>query len=255
MITIAFANPKGGVAKTTTAVTLGHGLALQGRTVLVVDLDPQGHVAYALGLEKAPELYQWIVERKPLAQVGVNVFPNLDAVRGDKQSEVVKHHITTLDFRDRILADQLKNSDYEIVLLDTAASHDVLHIAALVAADWVVIPTSLDAMSVDGVHEILQTMKEIAGKGYPFKGHCILPTFFDRTTTETTTQLSELIQTYGDDVWPPIPRDTKVREAAALGRTVWEYTLKSSAVRGYSGKEGYVGGYTETLKRLNEVIF
>lgn len=251
---ISFANQKGGVAKTTSTVTLGHGLAKAGLKTLIVDLDPQGHVAFALGLDKTPGLFRLVVEDERLDQVVVAARPGLDIVAGDKKSEAVKRYVTTLNFREKVLVNLLENADYDVILLDTAPSLDVLHVAALVASDWVIIPTKLDALAIDGVNEILRSMGEVNRQGHTFAGYSILPTFFDRTTKETATQLRELVNVFGAKVWPPIPQDTRAREAVAFGKTLWEYTPESPSVMGYAGDRGTVGGYTDALKRLQEVI-
>jgi len=99
------------------------------------------------------------------------VRPNLDLVAGDKQTEKVKRQITLSDFRENILSDILSTSGYEVVMLDLAPSLDVLHINGLIAADWVVIPTRLDALAVDGVKEILTTMAEINRSGHVYRGY------------------------------------------------------------------------------------
>ena len=135
-----------------------------------------------------------------------------------------------------------------------APSLDVLHVNGLIASDWVLIPTRLDALAVDGVKEILYTMGEMSGRGHKFLGYSILPTFFDRTTRETLAQLKELVQAFGNRVWPPIPRDTRVRESAAYGKTVWEYTPTTSATLGYPNGKNRIGGYQQTLDRLVEVM-
>jgi len=191
---------------------------------LLVDLDPQGHLAVSLGLEKAPGLYRLICLEESLSRVVVRVHPNLDLVPGDKQTEKVKRHLTLVDFREKILSEVLRDTEYDVVLLDMAPSLDILHINGLLASDWVVIPTRLDAMAVDGVKEILSTMGEISQSGHPFSGYNILPTFFDRTTRETLVQFQELVSVFGNSVWAPIPQDTRVRESAAFGKTMWEYS-------------------------------
>lgn len=251
---IAFANQKGGVGKTTTAVTLADGLARQGVRTLLVDLDPQGHVAFALGLEKAPGLYRWVCLEEPIQKCVINARPNLDILPGDKSTEKVKRHVTLSDFRETILTDLLQRSGYDAVLFDLAPSLDVLHINGLVASDWVIIPTRLDALAVDGVKEILRTMGEIAQRGHPFQGYSILPTFFDRTTRETLAQFQEVTRTFGQRVWPPIPQDTRVREASAYGKTLWEYAPDSAAMRGFMEGRQRIGGYNQIVERLNEVV-
>lgn len=254
MFVFALANQKGGVGKTTTAVTIAARFAELGLPTLLVDLDPQGHIAFSFGLDKSPGLYHWLVMDEPINKLVQNVRENLDILPSDKNTEKVKRHITLMDFRESILKDQLKKTKYKVVLLDLAPSLDVLHINGLIASDWVIIPTRLDAMAVDGVKEILLTMGEIGQRGHKFAGYSILPTFFDRTTRETITQFQEIVQTFGDRVLPPIPQDTRVREAPAYGQTLWEYTPHSTAITGYGNGKGRAGGYQQICERLLEVI-
>jgi chromosome partitioning protein len=254
MVIFAFANQKGGVGKTTSAVTLADGLARLKQHTLLVDLDPQGHLALSFGLEKAPGLYRWMVLGEPLDTVKIEIRPHLDLIAGDKQTEKVKRQITLSDFRETILADLLHESEYDAVLLDLAPSMDVLHLNGLIAADWVVIPTRPDALAVDGVKEILTTMAEIGRTGHRYHGYSILPTFFDRTTRETFLQFQDLARTFGEHVWPPIPQDTRVRETAAYGKTLWEYAPHSTSIEGYLEGNRRLGGYRQVLGRMLEVL-
>jgi len=251
---IAFANQKGGVGKTTTAVTLADGLAHQGFRTLLVDLDPQGHVSFALGFEKSSGLYQLICLEAPISKVVFQARNNLDVLSSDKNTEKVKRQITLSDFRESILGDLLRQTRYDVVLLDLAPSLDVLHINGLYASDWVVIPTRLDALAVDGVKEILRTMGDVTQRGHTFQGYSILPTFFDRTTRETLTQFQEIARAFGKRVWPPIPQDTRVRESSAYGKTLWEYAPDTTAMIGYLEGRQRSGGYRQILSRLVEVI-
>lgn len=251
---VAFANQKGGVGKTTTAITLAHGLALEGRRVLLVDLDPQGHVAVALGLKKSPGLHDLICLKKPIEQVVIAARPNLDILPGDKRTEQVKREIVLSDFRESTFRDIFKKSSYDVILLDLAPSLDVLHVSGLIASNWVMIPTRLDALAVDGVQEVLLSLAEFGRRGHKLDGYCILPTFFDRTTRETFLQFRELVQAFGNRVWAPIPQDTRVRESPSYGLTVWEYAPSCVAIRGFKDKQSRTGGYRAALQKLSEVI-
>ena len=252
-IVFGICNQKGGVGKTTTAVTLADGLARKGFSVLLVDLDPQGHVAVALGYDKAPGLYRVIVEEASLRNVILRAWENLDILPGDKRTEKAKRYIASLNFRERVLADLLKDCDHDLVILDMAPSLDVLHVAALVASDWVIIPSRLDALAVDGVNEVLRSIGEVASQGHRL-GYSLLPTFFDRTTRETAVQLRGLVKAYTVHVWPPIPQDTRVREASAYGQTLWEYSPGSAALVGYAEGKSRIGGYQKTLERVMEIV-
>lgn len=251
MTILTLANQKGGVGKTTTAVTLAHGLALAGQRTLLVDLDPQGHVAFALGMDKAPGLYRLVVDEEKISDVALFGRDSLDIVPGDKKTEKAKRTIVISNFPTETMSRLLKDAPYDVVILDMAPSLDVLHVSALMASDWVIIPTRLDAMAVDGVNEVLRSMGEIAERGHRL-GYSILPTFFDRTTRETIVQLKALVETFNGHVWPPIPQDTKAREAPAYGKTLWEYCPRSPATIGYDGT--YESGYVSTMRRTMEVI-
>ena len=251
---ITVANQKGGVGKTTTAVTLAHGLALQGYRTLLVDLDPQGHIAFSLGLPKAPDFYRLVVNESPLADVITEARPHLDVILGDKQTDAAKRHIITQDFREHILSNLLEPAGYDVIFLDLAPSLDVLHVSALVASDSAIIPTKLDALAIDGVNEMLLSIAEVSqrvGKKMPYT---ILPTFFDRTTKETMVQLEDLVKAFPDNIWPPITRDTKAREATAYGQTIWEYAPSTPAVIGYLSQGERIGGYAFVLDRVMEMV-
>jgi chromosome partitioning protein len=252
---ICVANQKGGVGKTTTALTVAHGLALKGRKVLLVDLDVQGHVPTALGLPKEPGLYRLLVLGKPLRSVITEARQNLDIIAGDKQTEEVKRYVATLNFRERVLAKALEGAAYDVVILDCAPSLDVLHVGALVASNFVIVPTKLDFLAIDGVNEVLRSAAEVQQAGYDVGIAGILPTFYDRVTRESAEQLRRLVAAFKALVWPPIPQDVKLREAPAFGQTIWEYSPSTAGVKGYPSANGHnLGGYQSIVERLLEVI-
>ena len=155
MLTIlAILNQKGGVGKTTTAVTLASGLAKKGMQVLLIDLDTQGNVADSLGLPAGDDLRRLLSPELhcPLDQVVTpSGLDHLDVIRSDKSTTALKQVLAGVTLREYILIDALQHSGYEVIILDCAPSVDLLHFAALVAADYLLIPTRLDKLAVNGV--------------------------------------------------------------------------------------------------------
>ena len=223
MKTIVIANQKGGVGKTTTAVTLAHGLAIAGQRTLLGELDPQGHVAFALSAEKAPGLYRLIVDEEPIEKVAVFARENLDIIPGDKRTEKAKRTVVISNFPTGILSHIFEDAQYDVVIFDMAPSLDMLHVSAL--------------MAVDGVNEVLRSMAEVVERGHRL-GYSTakpVPTFFDCTTRETIVQLQALVDTFQEHVWPAhpagYPRARLRHTARACGNTAPNPRLSRAMVR------------------------
>ena len=143
MTIITVANQKGGVGKTTTAVNLAHGAAMRGMSVLVVDLDTQGNVADALGLEDGSELYSWLINGASIGKAAVPATgrERLSVIRSNKTTAQLKVAVSGMDFREMVISNALQGYAFDLVILDCPPSVDILHTAALVAADLLIIPT------------------------------------------------------------------------------------------------------------------
>lgn len=259
MTTIAISNQKGGVGKTTTAVTFAIGLARKGYHVLLVDLDSQGNVADSLGIEPGNDLTRLLNPLTP-EQVSKCIIPSnrecLDLIRSDKSTTALKIVLAGTNFRETILYDALDDAKHDIILFDCAPSVDILHIAAIIAADWLVIPTRLDQLAVKGVRDLLESLDDIRRRG---RTSCqllgVLPTFYDRVTGESQKQLEHLVGTFRKYVLPPIPQDTVCREASRAGKSLYEFAPNCRALVGMPNGGGHlVGGYIQALERVEEVI-
>ena len=202
--TIAIHNQKGGVGKTTPAFTLGSGFAHHGYRVLLADPDTLGNVADSLGIphNDDPRRLLSADHCQHLVQVITHSEQKrLDVIRSDESAAALKQTLEGLTFRGYIPADALEAADHDLILLDCAPSVDLLHFAALVAADYLLIPTRLDKLKVNGDRDALKspvshqrfTRCQLAG---------ILPALYECLTVESHAQLIHLAQTFGRLVLP-----------------------------------------------------
>jgi len=228
--TLAVANQKGGVAKTTSVASLGAALAEMGHRVLLVDLDPQACLTFSLGID--PEDLETSVHHVLTAGLdarevvvttedGVDLLPatiELARAEADLLTRTGREHVV------RGVLEQLAEAgeDYDWVLLDCPPSLGVLTVAALTAADGVLVPLQCETLSHRGVGQLLDTVhdvKRFTNRGLEVWG--VLPTLYDGRTTHARTVLETISETYGlEVVEPPIPKTIKFAEAPAAGRSI-----------------------------------
>lgn len=239
MRTIAIASQKGGVAKTTSAVNLGAGLARVGRRVLLLDLDPQGQCASSLGRDHESGVFNWLIAGYPLADVvRTTGRDGLSLIPGDRRTAVAQivlnaERRTLQAIRERLPALQRTSLDY--LVIDTAPSLGGLQEAALLAADLVIIPTACDFLAAEGALHTFDTLRTLRDHdGWKGRVLGVLPTFYDETTKESRAMLAELRDTFGQkQVLTPIHRATVVRECGASGVSIWERAPSSRTAEEY----------------------
>jgi chromosome partitioning protein len=236
---VTIANQKGGVGKTTTAITLGHALAIQGHNTLIIDLDPQGQCAIALGLKQTPGIMDWIVHNQPLRAVcWPTARPRLTLLPGDKSTasaaiylNILHQGATPLDLIDQLLQPAL-HAGLDHVIIDTAPSASQIQAAALYASHLVIIPASCDHLAADGARATLDTISLIEEGGN--RDFVLLPTFYDGRTNESKRMLREYQSYLPDNCLSPITVSTRLRECAAAGKTIWEVEPDGRAATEYA---------------------
>jgi chromosome partitioning protein len=224
-ITLAIANQKGGVAKTTTVASLGAALAELGQKVLLVDLDPQACLTFSLGIDPEDlELSVHHVLTKGLSptEVMIETEDGVDLLPATIELARAEADLLTRTGREYVLRAALEDLEgYDWVLLDCPPSLGVLTVAALTAATGVLIPLQCETLSHRGVGQLLDTVHDVrrfTNKKLQVWG--VLPTLYDGRTNHARTVLETISDTYGlDVVEPPIPKSIRFAEAPAAGRS------------------------------------
>jgi chromosome partitioning protein len=245
---IAVANQKGGVGKTTTTANLGAALALRGQRVLLVDLDPQGNLTSAFGLEK--DVQQTVAEslldrRVPLpvvavsngtadGQVGAQQLSVVPAAVGlaSAEAQLMNKLGRELRLRDQLLAVE---GSYDYVMIDTPPSLGVLTINALVAASKVIIPTEARFFSLHGLQMLEESIEEILYLNPRLEVLGILLSKMDRRLREERQVADYLRQRWGVRVFgTEVKTNSKILEAGSAGTSVFHYQGAERAAELYA---------------------
>jgi chromosome partitioning protein len=235
---IAFANQKGGVAKTTTTLNLGVAFKERGLRVLAVDLDPQGNLTMSQGLnpdEIERSMFDVLVHRLPIGEVIHRTEVDLAVSSIDLAGAELA--LSGLIGRERALEKALApvREDYDYVLIDTPPSLGLLTINALVASSGVIVPVQCEYLSLRGLVQLENTMAMIRENLNP-EVHVegILPTMFDRRTLHSREAIEILRENFGELVFNTRIRKTiRYAEAPVKGQSVLQYDPRSEAAEMY----------------------
>ena len=236
--TLAFANQKGGVAKTTSTLSTAVALKERGRDVLVVDLDPQGALTYSLGVdpdELEETVNDVLVRRLPAADVikvrEVDLLPaNIDLAGAEAILLAKTGREYALQRALRDLGDR-----YDYILIDCPPSLGILTINGLTAAGEVVIPLQAEALSHRGVGQLIETLADIRHFTNPdLKVLGVIPTLFDGRSNHSKEVLADVGGRYDVRVLqPPVRRSIKFAEAAQQGRSIISYAPTHPGAEAY----------------------
>lgn len=227
-------NAKGGCSKTTTTVTLAHGLAIAGKSVLIVDLDSQGQCATLLGIDQRPGIFELLVsDRKAVQVIRKTGRDNLFIIPGNHKTNTAQTVITIERRPISDLRDKLQGLGYDYIVFDTAPSINELTSLGIFASNFFIIPTAVDFLSTEGIFKVVQNIKTIQETtGHTGKMAGIVPTFYD-STNETQATIADLNKNFPGMVLQPIHRATVLRECAAMGKTIFEVEPRSRAAQEY----------------------
>ncbi|MCB0169716.1 MAG: ParA family protein [Anaerolineae bacterium] len=239
--TIAVCNQKGGVAKTTTCLSLGACLAEQGFSVLLIDLDPQAHLSLSLGF-KPQNLHRTgsdaLLANTSLISVSrESALPGLDIVPANQQLALVDKILYSRNAYEIILKHRLQsiNQDlYDFILIDCAPAFGTLTLNALTAADLLVVPTQCEYYAAKSLRSVLELTKVIRKKTNPALNYQLLITMYDRRN-----RICRLIRHQLQDSLSPvlfntiIEIDTKLRECPVYGQPITQYAPDTRGAEQY----------------------
>jgi chromosome partitioning protein len=235
---IAFANQKGGVAKTTTTLNLAVAFAESGHRVLCVDLDPQGNLTMSQGIDPdkvEKSLYDVLVHDMPISEIIQKREIDIAVASIDLAGAEIA--MSTKIGRERSLEKALKEvaGDYDFVCIDTPPSLGLLTINALTAANKVIVPVQCEYLSMRGLVQLQNTLKMIQENLNPdVRIEGILPTMLDSRTVHAKEAVEILEENFGELVFKSRIRKTiKFAEAPVKGASVLKYDSASSAANYY----------------------
>jgi chromosome partitioning protein len=235
---IAFANQKGGVAKTTTTLNLAVAFAESGYRVLCIDLDPQGNLTMSQGIDPdkvEKSLYDTLVNDMPISEIIVKREIDIAVASIDLAGAEIA--MSTKIGRERSLEKALKEveGDYDFVCIDTPPSLGLLTINALTAANKVIVPVQCEYLSMRGLVQLQNTLKMIQENLNPdVRIEGILPTMLDTRTIHAKEAVEILEENFGDLVFQSrIKKAIKFAEAPVKGSSVLKYDSDSSAANYY----------------------
>jgi len=237
---IAFVNQKGGVAKTTSAINVGAGLALAGKKVLMVDLDAQGHLTFGLGVSAHKmdnTIYEVFKEGIDASQAVLNVAGRYDIIPADIRLSSLEMELSAIAGRELILKEALEQieAQYDYILLDCPPALGLLTLNGLTAAKEVFVPIQAEFLALHGMKQLLQVIELVRKRLNPALSLAgVITTFYDRRKLLNQQVQEKIITTFGDKSFKTMIRNNvALAEAQAFNLDIFAYKPTSNGAKDY----------------------
>jgi chromosome partitioning protein len=236
---IAVVNQKGGVGKTTSTINVAAQIASGGKSVLLIDLDPQGNATSGLGFPKEQgnkTVYEFVCEQAPLDNiVQESNVANLFVMPSNANLAGAEIELVGRANREFALSQALRSAAYEYVFIDCPPSLGLLTINALTAATLVLIPVQTEYYALEGLSQLLNTIQaDKQGTNPNLELLGIVLTMYDKRTSLSEQVRDEVKKYFGDRLFKTvIPRNIRLAEAPSYGQTIFEHDRWSKGARAY----------------------
>ncbi len=236
---VTFVNQKGGVGKTTTAVSLAAGLGRKGQRVLLVDLDPQANATSALGVDGSalPGVYDAILDELPLDQCLVALpDEHVTLVPANRELSGAEVELVPVMARERRLSNAIYpvRDRFDWILIDCPPSLGLLTINALTACESVVIPVQCEYMALEGLSRLVETLELVRRNLNPALGVLgVVLTMFDARTRLAQQVVEEVRKHFPQTFGTIIPRSVRLSEAPSHGESIFRYDPGGRAATAY----------------------
>ena len=243
---LAITNQKGGVGKTTTGVNLAASLAAAQRRVLLVDLDPQGNATMGSGVDKrnlTATVYQVLLGTHRVADVRLrSESGGYDLVPANRDLAGAEVELVGMEHRETLLKEALAAvaSEYDFILIDCPPALNLLTVNGLTAAQAVLIPMQCEYYALEGLSDLVQTIKKVRAHLNPaLEIEGLLRTMYDPRNTLAQQVSDQLVEHFGDKVYRTvIPRNVRLAEAPSHGVPALKFDQASKGAQAYLALAG-----------------